>query len=187
MWAGSVDYLRLPSVLQASRATLHLEPWWWSRTARTRRARRGAVVLVAKARRTTCWSASAGLLDLAPEPCASLASSSAASAPPTRTRCATSRSTSHAALPARGSGPAHRVPAQAGPTDEELSMPRRFARLSFGTKAGSRSASLPWSASPRSTRALARENPRRRARFLLLRARPRELVRVREGEVSRHE
>lgn len=139
VWRGSVDYQRdLTRVLQASRATLHLEPWsvvahWRGLDALSA----GAVVLARRIPQDDVLVRLARLIDVAPKPCASL---------PELVRCL---GESHADalrdlaldlawLPFPAVDPVAHVSRlrREGLEGDELSIPRRFvARFGFGSKA----------------------------------------------------
>jgi hypothetical protein len=160
VWRGSVDYQRdLTTVLQASRAVLHLEPWsvvahWRGLDALSA----GAVVLARKSPQDDVLVRIARLLDLAPEPCSSLAELQ---------RCL---GAAHAGafrdiaidlswIPFPPVDPVEHIHSlrKQGLRDDELSIPRRFARLSFATKAELEQRITALVAQPEEHRALARE------------------------------
>jgi hypothetical protein len=160
VWRGSVDYQReLTGILQASRATLHLEPWsvvahWRGLDALAA----GAVVLARKSPQDDVLVRIARLLDLAPDPCASLAELQGCLGSAHRDALR-DIAIDLSWLPFPPVDPVQHILSlrKHGLRDEELSMPRRFARLSFGTKAELEQRITALVREPEEHRALARE------------------------------
>jgi hypothetical protein len=160
IWRGSVDYQRdLAGVLQASRATLHLEPWsvvahWRGLDALAA----GAVVLARKSPQDDVLVRLARLIDLAPESCSSL-SALQRCLPEVHADALRDIALDLSWLPFPSVDPVEHIRAlrSQGLRDDELSMPRRFARLSFGSKAELEQRITALLAEPEEHRALARE------------------------------